>query len=99
MASDSKPRSSGREIREEESYRTDMENLRLSYESMDIAFENVSLALARRPDIFPQVPGADINLRRIKVTGCVDLPELSVWFTFDDDFVHLLNIDELEDDE
>jgi hypothetical protein len=101
MASGSQPHNpGGREIREEESYKSDMARLRLSYQAIDIAFEDVSLALSRRPDIFPQVPGAiNINLRRLKVTGCADLPELAVWFTFDDNFVHMLNIDELEDEE
>lgn len=94
------PNTDGHEIREEESYKADMDRLRLSYESMDVAFEEVSMALYRRPDIFPQVPGAaDLNLRRVKIIGCSDRPGLSVWFTFDDNLVRLLHIDELGDEE
>jgi len=86
-----------REIVEEPQYREQFESLRLEYERLDEAYESVGLALCRRPDIFPPSPGTD--LRRLKIVSYPGIPELCVWFSYDEHVVRLRFIEECENEE
>jgi hypothetical protein len=80
-----------RDIVEEESYKQRLKELRIGHQRMDEALEAVCIALAKRPDLFPLVPGT--NIRRLRVQGCVGVPTVNIWFTYTKHQVRLLTIE------
>ena len=80
-----------REIVEEDSFKARLKELRIQHKRMDEALDAVCLALARRPDLFPLVPGT--NIRRLRLQDCVGVPESNIWFTHTSDTVRLLTIE------
>src|SRR5579871_3559606 len=86
-----------REIVEEPSYKTQLAQLRISYQELDCAYERVSVAIARRPEIFPQV--LDTGVHRLRINGYSRFPDLDVWFTFTESHVFLHYIELAPDDE
>lgn len=81
-----------REIIEEDSYKERLKNLRVSYEDIDRAFEEVAWTLARNPEVFPSIPGTP--LRRLRIAGTVRMPPLNIWFTASHNSVRLLWVEE-----
>ncbi len=69
-----------RDIVEEDSYQEQLKGLHIQYADIDVAFENVGMTLARRPEIFPQV--LDTGVHRLRINGYGKFPDLDVWFTF-----------------
>ena len=86
-----------REIVEQDSYKAQLSQLRISYRDLDFAFERVSVALSRRPEIFPEV--SDTGVHRLRINGYGRFPSLDVWFTFDSRQVYLHYVELAPDEE
>ena len=86
-----------RELVEELSYKTQLKSLKISYRDLDVAFERVSIALCRRPEIFPEVQDTGVN--RLRINGYSRFPDLDVWFTFDATQVRLHYVEVAPDEE
>lgn len=57
----------------------------------DVATYMFGLVLAKRPDLYPRVR-SDLNVRLMR-TEAGRLPQMRVWYTYDDDQVELLYIE------
>jgi hypothetical protein len=86
-----------REIVEELSYTSQLAALKIPYRAIDIAFERVSMAVSRRPEIFPEVE--DTGIHRLRINGYSRFPDLDVWFAFDSKRVHLHYVELAPDEE
>jgi hypothetical protein len=84
-----------RTIREAEAFSKKLVELGVSPKRMDELLEGISLTVATHPEIFEQVPGK--NLRRFRIVPFPGLPQLNVWFRYDEQYVDLVEIDVLED--
>ncbi len=80
-----------RDIVEEDSFKERLNELRINNKRMDEALDAICLALARRPELFPLVPGT--NIRRLRLQNCIGVPESNVWFTYTQHAVRLLTIE------
>ena len=85
-----------RTIREADQFQARLKELNIPTEKMDELLESIVLTVARRPEIFEQIPGKP--LRRFRVVPFPGMPRMNVWFTYDDQYVDLLEIDVLEAD-
>lgn len=83
-----------RTIVEEDSYKAGLKTLRISYERMDVALESMGNTLIRHPEIFPK---PSWGMSRIRIVGCLGVPQANIWFTYDKDEVHLWEIELAED--
>jgi hypothetical protein len=83
-----------RTIREETEFRKKLDGLGISAERMDLLLESICLTVASHPEIFAEVPST--KLRRFRVPPFPNLPQLNVWFIYDDTYVYLLEVDVLE---
>ena len=81
-----------RTIREGKGFAEQKKNLRHSAKRLDEVLDGVTWALCRKPDCFPGLP--DIKLYLAKTDPFPDVPALYIWYTFDDDTVTLLGIEE-----
>ena len=86
-----------REIIEEESFAAEKERIAYSAKRLDEILFGITWVLCRKPESFPQVPGLDLYLA--KTDAFSDTPAVNVWFTFDDQHVHLLFIEIISDSE
>jgi hypothetical protein len=68
------------------------DRLKYSVKRLDEVLDGLTWAACRKPDSFPKVRG--INLYLAKTDATFDTPALYVWFTFDDDHVYFLSIEE-----
>lgn len=84
--------SKARTIREEKQFADQKAKLKHSAKRLDEVLSGLIWTLCRKPDSFPNVPGS--NLYLAKTDGTSDTPGLFVWFTFDEDTVFLLSIEE-----
>jgi hypothetical protein len=57
----------------------------------------MSEALCKHPEIFPALPGYRVH--RIRITGFPGVPELSIFFTYDDETVYLLSADQIQEEQ
>jgi len=81
-----------RTLREEKQFAEEKAKLKHSAKRLDEVLSGLSWTLARRPDSFPNVPGLKLYLA--KTDPFPGTPALFVWFTFDEDMVYLLSIEE-----
>ena len=86
-----------RTIRLEDEAKRQLAELRVSFKRLDEAFAQIEAALTVKPWIFPQVEGGIV--RRAKLNPYPDLPALSFFFIYDDDYVYLLSAEILESEE
>lgn len=86
-----------RSIREEVEYAKAIEALRVDYRRLDEAIRQMSSALCVHPEMFPKLPGYRVHC--IHLDGYPGVPELSIFFTYDDDYVYLMSVDQIPDDE
>lgn len=86
-----------RSIREEIEYAGAITTLRISYRRLDEALGQVADALCKRPETFPSYPG--YRLHRIRLLNFPGVPELSIFFTYDDNYVYLLSADQIPEDQ
>ena len=70
------------------------EDFGISAERLDELREAFIEILARTPEAFPKVPGA--NLYRVVVNPFPGLVHLNLWFTFDDTSVTFREVDKIE---
>lgn len=71
--------------------------LRLDYRRFDEAFSATEDALVKTPETFPLVPGTE--LRRLKLVPFEGVPNLSLFFRFNDNEVVLEIAAVIEDEE
>ena len=81
------------QIIEEESFRKCVADLRIEYKRLDEAMEGVRFALCRHPETFPLVLGTYIS--RVRIEGCLGVPDSDVWFTYDNERVRLIHLEVL----
>lgn len=86
-----------RTIRLEEEVRQQLAKLRVNFRRLDEAFEQVEIALRSRPEIFPSADGGMV--RRLKLNPYPGLPPLSFFFIFDEDYVYILSLEEMDEEE
>ena len=83
-----------REIVDEHGFLKKLEKLGVSAKRLDELLESLQLHLARRPELFPNVPGT--TLHRVVVNPFPGLRHLNLWFTYDDKTVTFVEVDEIE---
>lgn len=86
-----------RTIREEEEYTRSIKALRINYQRLDSALGDMAQKVRSHPDEFPALPGW--RLHRIRIKEFPGLPELAIFFTYDDDMVYLLDACLVPDEE
>jgi hypothetical protein len=86
-----------RTIREELEYAEAIKALRLDYRRLDEAVGILSDALCVHPELFPALPGYRVHCAHL--VGFPGVPELSIFFTYDDDYVYLMSADQIPEDE
>ena len=79
------------QIIEEESFRRCVADLRIEYKRLDEAMDGVRFALCRHPETFPLVIGTYIS--RVRIEGCLGVPDSDVWFTYDNECVRLIHLE------
>jgi hypothetical protein len=78
-----------RGIREEKEYSDAIGALRINYRRLDAAIGNISDVLCVHPEMFPSLPG--YRLHRVRISKFPGIPELSIYFTYDDNLVYLMD--------
>jgi len=78
-----------RDIREEDEYKDAIKSLRISYQRLDEALLGISEVLCTHPEKFPSLRG--YRLHRVRLSAFPGIPELSIYFTYDDDCVYLMD--------
>ncbi len=86
-----------RSIIEEKSFSEEKERISRSAKRIDEIIFGVTWAISRKPESFPQVSGLDLYLA--KTDPVPNSPALNIWFTFDNQYVHLLFIEIANDRE
>lgn len=86
-----------RTIVESSNLATQFAQWKIDYARWDDAFIGAGAALRAIPETFPQVPGTD--LRRIKLVPFAGVPNLSIFFRYDDEKVTLEFAEIFEEDE
>jgi hypothetical protein len=76
-------------IREEQEYADAMRSLRVSYRRLDEFIGDIADVLCVHPERYPSLQG--YRLHRIRVSEFPGIPELSIYFTYDDDYVYLMD--------
>jgi hypothetical protein len=71
-----------REIVEDDLYKRDIQQLGISAKTLDTVFQDLSFAVATKPEIFPLASGTEY--RRVRIYGFGMCPDLNVWFTYND---------------
>ena len=84
-----------RTIREAETFAKKLKELGVDPKRMDELLEGITLTVATHPEIFEKLPGKE--LRRFRIPPFPGMPQLNVWFKYDDNNVDFLEIDILED--
>jgi hypothetical protein len=78
-----------RTIREEPEYQQAIEYFGISYRRLDEALGEMSARIRSHPEKFPSAPGW--RTHRIKLVDYPGVPNLSIFFTYDDQMVYLLD--------
>jgi hypothetical protein len=81
-----------RTIIEEDSFRQSLKKLGISPKRLDELVEGVIFAVAKSPETFPEVPGTGIH--RLQILPFPGMKRLNVWFTFEDETVTFLGVDD-----
>ena len=87
---------SRRTIRQEPKFNEQLEALGISYRRLDEVLEGVCFALAREPERFSRIPGTQLSI--IKTPVYPNAPSLRIFFTYNEEEVHLLAVEFCEDD-
>ena len=72
-------------------FKSQLDGLAITYRRRDVVLENLELALARRPEMFPAVPGT--SLRAIVTAFYPNTPPLRIFYSFDDENVCLRSVE------
>lgn len=83
--------SSFRTVREESTFSEEKERISRSAKRLDEVLSGVIWTLCRAPDSFQKV--SDLDLYLIKTDAAPGVPALRVWYTFNDNEVHLMFIE------
>ncbi|MGO9316724.1 MAG: hypothetical protein ACLPXT_03530 [Terracidiphilus sp.] len=75
-------------IIEEPLYKSQIDQLRIDWKSLDAAFLSLESAVLRIPESFPLIEGT--RLRRIQIVGFADVPPISIFFAVNSPNVHLV---------
>jgi hypothetical protein len=86
-----------RTILQEDRVTEQLESLKVDYERLDEAFLWVNAALCKSPQIFPVIPGTLIS--RIRLRDFPGVPNLCIFFRYDDNTVYLLSAELIEVEE
>lgn len=89
--------SNAREIIEEKTFDAEKHRVARSARRLDEMLRGLTWAVSRKPESFPKVH--ELNLYLAKTEDAPDAPAVNVWFTFDDQTVHLLYIELATDTE
>ena len=74
-----------------------VDRLRVDYERLDEALAGVEWALSNSPERFPELYGSSLRMARtFKVS---EVPELRIWFVFDDSTATVIFVEPSQDDE
>jgi hypothetical protein len=85
-------KSKARTIREEKLFLQQKKKLKHSARRLDEILDGVTWAMCRKPESFPGVPGTRLYLA--KTDDFPGTPAIHIWFTFDEETVLLLGIEE-----
>lgn len=80
-----------RDVFEEPLFSEQLDGLAISYERRDAVMEAVGFSLARRPEIFPRVPGTRLSV--VRVNFYHGMPTVRILFTFTETRVSLIAVD------
>jgi hypothetical protein len=88
-----------RTVRTEPHFDEQLSSLGIDVESWVEVFGGLEFVIARNPELFPEIDGTHFHVATIDPFK--DLPELSVLYTHDNDYVYLVDIylPPVEDDE
>ena len=75
----------------------EIERLRVGCVRLDEALAGLEWALSNNPEAFPLLDGT--KLRMAPIAPAPDVPEIRIWFTFDDRTVNVLCAEEYEEDD
>lgn len=84
-------------IREEQEYADAISALRISYRRLDEAIGSIADVLCQHPERYPHLRG--FRLHRVRLAGFPGIPGLSIYFTYDDDYVFLMDAQLFSEDE
>jgi hypothetical protein len=87
----------GRTVVYEPAFDEAIRRLGVKYRRLDEALSGLDWALSNKPHLFPQVYGSCLRMARIK--GAPGVPNMRIWFTFDDHSVTVIFAETTEDDE
>ena len=87
----------GRSIIYNPAFEKEIEVLEIDFQHLDDALTGMEWALSNKPDAFPQVYGS--KLRMVKIRGGRFVPNLKIWFTFDDTVATIVFGEISQDDE
>ena len=87
---------SQRTIRQEPKFNEQLEALGVTHKRLDEVLEGVCFALSRNPERFPRVPGTQLSI--IKTPVYPGAPSLRIFFTFNEEEVHLLMVEFCEEE-
>lgn len=71
------------QIIEDQLYADQINRYRINWKRLDAALMTLYPALLGSPELFPLVPGT--KLRRLKLVGFDQVPQLSIFFTIESD--------------
>ena len=86
-----------RTIRQEDRFTEQLEALKVDYERLDEALLWVNVALCKSPHIFPVIPGTRVS--RIRLRDFPGVPNLCIFFIYDENEVYLLSAELIEAEE
>jgi len=86
-----------RTIREEDEYTYSIRKLKINFRRLDAALGEMATQIRSHPEKFQKLPGW--RLHRIRVTEYPGIPELAIFFTYDDEMVYLLDACLVPDEE
>ena len=84
-----------RELRESKQFLEQLKQIHPNIRRLDEQLFGITWVLSRRPDIFPQI--GNTLLHRALIDPWPGAPRLRIYFTFDDQHVDLLWVEQVEE--
>ena len=84
-----------RTIRQEPRFNEQLEGLGVEHKRLDDVLGGVHFAVSHSPEKYPSAPGT--TLRVLKTVTYPSAPSIRIFFTFDDNEVHLLHVEFCEE--
>lgn len=88
-----------RTICQEDRVTQQLARLKIDYARFDDAFLGVNEALCNKPELFPQAAGTKLRRLKLNPFSVSGVPELSIFFHYDDDHVYLVSAELIESEE